>query len=286
MQQKKRKNIFISVIALGVILILGFFSFGGRQLFAKKATTPTVKIGVMAGTKKEDEVWHLVQQIAKQKYHVNIELVKFTDYSQPNKALTDGAIDLNAYQHYAGLTAWNKVYHSDIVAIGDTILMPISLYSQKYSKVRQIPNGATITVPNDASNESRALLLLKNAGLITLKPSKATYTIADITTNPKNLKIKELDASQTAHSISDVAAAVVNTDYALAAKLSDRQAIFTEPINADSKQWVNFIAANKKDKHKAAYQAVVKAYQSQAVKQLLKKLYGNKVIAAWDLAFK
>lgn len=287
MKTKKRRNLIISIIAVVAIFVLGFFSFGGSNLLSgQKANAKTVKVGIMAGTSKDDKVWALVKKIAKEKYNVTIQYTTFTDYSQPNKALANGSIDLNAFQHYAFLNAWNKANKTDIVAIGNTIITPISLYSTKYKNVSQIPNGATIAVPNDTSNESRALFVLKNAGLIKLKSGKTTVTISDITSNPKNLKIKELDASQTAHSLSDVAAAVINTNYATAANISTKAVIFTEPVNKDSQQWINFIAANKKDKNNQTYQEVVKSFQNSQVKKLIKQLYGNQELAAWDIKLK
>lgn len=287
MRKKKQRNLLISIIALIALFVLGFFSFGGTNLFSKgTAQAKTVKIGIMSGTKKDDQVWNKVAQIAKKHYNITLKFTKFTDYSQPNKALANGSIDLNAFQHYAFLKSWNKANKSDIVSIGNTIITPVSLYSTKYKKVSQIPDGATIAVPNDASNESRALFVLKNAGLIKLKSNKTTVTVKDITSNPKHLKIKELDASQTAHSLSNVAAAIINTNYALAAKISTSKIIYTEPINKDSEQWINLIAANKKDRNNKTYKQVVKAYQSKAVKQLIKKLYGNQEVAAWDIKLK
>lgn len=287
MRKKKQRNLLISIIALIALFVLGFFSFGGTNLFSKgTAQAKTVKIGIMSGTKKDDQVWNKVAQIAKKRYNITLKFTKFTDYSQPNKALANGSIDLNAFQHYAFLKSWNKANKSDIVSIGNTIITPVSLYSTKYKKVSQIPDGATIAVPNDASNESRALFVLKNAGLIKLKSNKTTVTVKDITSNPKHLKIKELDASQTAHSLSNVAAAIINTNYALAAKISTSKIIYTEPINKDSEQWINLIAANKKDRNNKTYKQVVKAYQSKAVKQLIKKLYGNQEVAAWDIKLK
>ncbi|KRM90290.1 MetQ/NlpA family ABC transporter substrate-binding protein [Liquorilactobacillus cacaonum] len=279
----KKKNIIIWAIVVVVIAIVGYFSFGGGQ---KKSTNKTVTIGIMAGVKQDDAIWKEVSKTAKSKYNITLKFKKFTDYTQPNKALSNGDVDLNAFQHYAFLNAWNKANKTSIVAIGKTVITPIRLYSDKVKKVKDIPDGATISVPNDATNESRALFLLKNAGLITLKKNTSLATVKSIAKNPKHLQIKELDASQTARSLSDVTAAVINTNYAQAAKINYKSAIYVEPVNKDSEQWINIIAANKKDKNKQEYKDVVKAYETAKTKQTIKKQYGTAEIAAWDIKLK
>ena len=278
----KKKNIIIGIIVVLVIGVAGYFSFGGHKTTQSK----TVTIGIMSGVKQDDKIWKSVSKTVKSKYNITLKFKKFTDYTQPNKALADGDIDLNAFQHYAFLKSWNKSNNTNIVAIGKTFITPIRLYSKTVKKVKDIPNGAVIAIPNDATNESRALYLLKNAGLITLKKGTELATVKSIKSNPKNLQIKELDASQTARSLSDVTAAVINTNYAQAAKINYKTAIYVEPVNKDSKQWINIIAANKKDKNKQAYKDVVKAYQTAKTKQLIKKEYGTAEIPAWDIKLK
>ena len=201
--------------------------------------------------------------------------------------MQEGEIDLNSFQHKAFLNAWNKANKGTLVPIGNTVIAPIRLYSYKYKNINELPKNATIAVPNDASNESRALYVLKNAGLISFKKGTGKLaTIADIEKNPKNLTIKELGAEQTARSLNDVDAAVVNNTYAIPAKLGDKQTIYTEPLNKDSEQWINVIVANKKDKNNEAYKAVVKSYQTDAVKKLIHKAYGNSEVTAWNLKLK
>ena len=283
MKKKRQKRLIIWGLVALVIIIAGYFSFGRSQ----QQSSQTVTVGIMTPTSTDQKIWDQVKKTAKKKYGITIKYKTFTDYTQPNKALANGSVDLNAFQHYAFLKSWNKANKGSLVAIGKTYITPIHLYSSKYSSLKDIPDGATIAVPNDASNESRALFLLKNAGLITLKKSAGSLaTIVDIKSNPHNLKIKELSAEQTARSLDDVAAAVVNTNYATAAKLKDSEILYTEPVNQDSKQWINIIVANKKDKNKQVYKDVVKSFQTTEVKQLIKKYYGDKELAAWDLKLK
>ncbi|WP_302757582.1 MetQ/NlpA family ABC transporter substrate-binding protein [Ligilactobacillus salivarius] len=279
----RRKGLLGFIVVIIVIAVAAFFTFGHKKTEAKK----TVTVGVVGQTNQDEKIWNQVKKTAKEKYGVTVKIKNFTDYNQPNKALQNGEIDLNSFQHKAFLNAWNKANKGTLVPIGNTVIAPIRLYSYKYKNINELPKNATIAVPNDASNESRALYVLKNAGLISFKKGTGKLaTIADIDKNPKDLKIKELGAEQTARSLNDVDAAVVNNTYAIPAKLGDKQTIYTEPLNKDSEQWINVIVANKKDKDNEAYKAVVKSYQTDAVKKLIHKAYGNSEVTAWNLKLK
>lgn len=279
----RRKGLLGFIAVIIVIAVAAFFTFGHKKTEAKK----TVTVGVVGQTNQDEKIWNQVKKTAKEKYGVTVKVKSFTDYNQPNKALQEGEIDLNIFQHKAFLNAWNKANKGTLVPIGNTVIAPIRLYSYKYKNINELPKNATIAVPNDASNESRALYVLKNAGLISFKKGTGKLaTIADIEKNPKNLTIKELGAEQTARSLNDVDAAVVNNTYAIPAKLGDKQTIYTEPLNKDSEQWINVIVANKKDKDNEAYKAVVKSYQTDAVKKLIHKAYGNSEVTAWNLKLK
>lgn len=282
MNKRKKKTLIWVVVAL-VVVIAGIFSFGN---FGKQKEQ-TVTVGVVSPSKQDEVVWNQVKKTAKSKYNVDIKLKTFTDYNQPNKALQSGSIDLNAFQHKAFLDAWNKANKGSLVSIGKTFITPIHLYSNNYKSVKSLPDGATIAVPNDASNESRALYVLQSAGLITLKKNTgALATINSIAKNPKNLKIKEVTADQAARTLDSVDAAVVNTNYAVAAKISTKKSIFTEPVNKDSAQWINLIAARKKDRNKEAYKDVVKAYQTEKVKKIINEQYKGLEKPAWDIKLK
>jgi D-methionine transport system substrate-binding protein len=281
------KKYIIGGVAAVALAGAAYFSFGGANNTSGESTDKTVTVGIMSGSKEDDQIWNVISQNAKDDYGVTIEFKKFTDYSQPNKALADGEVDVNAFQHYAFLNDWNKANDTDLVAIGDTQISPIRLYSQQVTSVDDIQDGATIVVPNDTTNETRALYVLKNAGLIDLDSGLTTATIKDIKGNDKNLKIKEVDAAQTARSLGDVAAAVINGNYAATAGLTKDDAIFTEPVNKDSQRWINIIAARNEDKDKQVLKDLVKAYQQDNVKEAIKEAYpdGNS-IPAWDIELK
>ena len=268
---------WFGITALAAAAVIGLAACGSGN---KSDDAKTVKIGVMTKSDSEEKRWDKIQELLK-KDNIKLEFTEFTDYSQPNKAVADGAVDINAFQHYYFLNNWNKENNQDLVAAAETYIAPIRLYSgtkdgkNKYTKVDQIPNGAEIAVPNDATNESRALNLLQSAGLIKLdKSGNELATVANIKENPKKLKITELDASQTARSLTSVDAAVVNNTFVTEAKLDYKNALFIEPKDKNSKQWFNIIAA-KKDWEKSskadAIKKIIKAYHTNEVKKVVEE---------------
>ncbi|QZN93291.1 MetQ/NlpA family ABC transporter substrate-binding protein [Limosilactobacillus panis] len=281
MKRRKKRNAIIWAVVVVLILIAGYFSFVRPHQQAAK----TVTVGIMASSKADDKIWNSVAKTAKDKYGVTVKFRRFTDYNQPNKALQNGDVDLNAFQHKLFLKSWNKAHHTDIVSDGDTFITPIRVYSNKYKSIKDLPDGATIAVPNDATNESRALYALKNAGLFKFKKGTDLASASSIIDNKKDIKVKEIAADQTARTLDDVDAAVVNTNYAQAAGLNYKKAIFVEPLNKDSAQWVNIIAVKKQNKNNKAYKDVVKAYQTKETKHLINKYYGSSELTAWDRDF-
>ncbi|CAK8054611.1 MetQ/NlpA family ABC transporter substrate-binding protein [Eupransor demetentiae] len=274
----RKSKINLGIFAL-VMIVAAYFSFFNHP----QSNNKTVTIGVMAGDKNEDQIWAQTIKTAKEKYGITLKTVKFNDYSQPNKALANHDIDLNAFQNYPFLENWNKANHGDIVSIGDTWTTPLRLYSNKYQNKDDFSDGDQIAIPNDVTNENRALHLLAAAGLIKLKDTNKATT-KDITDNPKNLVIKPVDASQTPTSLSDAsfAGAVINTNFAKSAKIDFNSAIYVEGLNKDTTQFFNFIAANKKDKDNENYKKVVKALQTEKTKELVNKYYKGAEITVWD----
>ena len=239
-----------------------------------------VKVGTMAKSDSEEARWNKIEELLKDK-HVTIKYTEFTDYSQPNKALANGEIDVNAFQHYNFLNEWNKKHNTDLVGIAETYITAFRLYSgtkdgnNKYTDVKELPDQATIVIPNDTVNESRALYLLQSAGLITLGVSGDTFaSLDDITQNKKQLKIVEVDAAQTARQLQSADAAVINNDFVVEAGIDPSKAIFIEPKGDNAKQWYNLIVAKKdwkKAKNADAIQKVVDAYHTDEVKKVIKE---------------
>ena len=236
----------------------------------------TLTVGTIAGP--ETELVDVAQKVALERYGVTVKIVEFSDYNLPNEALMDGTLDVNVYQHLPYLQAATAAhgYHFDV--IGKTFVYPTGLYSTKIKSLKNIPDHALIALPNDPSNEARALLLLQKAGLITLK-STQTMTISDIATNPKNLRFKELDAAQLPRVLTDVDAAVINTTFAIPAGLTPtRDALFIE--NKDS-PYANIIVIRHGSVKKAQLDLFVKALNSKEVKDKAHALFGDAAIVAW-----
>ena len=254
-------------------------------------STNTLKVGIMTQTDATEQLWDKVSENAA-KEGITLEFVEFTDYSQPNKALANGEIDVNAFQHYNFLNNWNTENNGDLVAAADTLISPLRIFSGldgdkvKYTDISELPDGAVVSVPNDVTNESRALYLLQAAGLIKLDVSgEELATITNIVENPKNLDIKELDASQTAATRTSVDAAIINNNYAVDAGVDYATVLFKEEITAESKQWVNVIAAQKdwESSDKAdAINILIKAYQTDEVAQIISDASNGVDVPAWE----
>ncbi|MFS8044433.1 MetQ/NlpA family ABC transporter substrate-binding protein [Rhizobium sp. BR 314] len=255
---------------LAVILASAVAAFGLTATATKSvAADKTIKVGIMSG--EDEDVWRAVVAEAAKK-GLKVEPVVFNDYTQPNEALERGEIDANAFQHKPYLDNQVKQHGYHIVVAGYTGIWPIGLYTKKYKAVAELPKGAVIGVPNDPSNEGRALLVLQHEGVIKLKdPKNILATAADVAENPKNVEIKELDAGIVGRSIDDLDAAVVNTDWALKAGLSPKDRIAQEQI--DGNPYRNFIAVRQSDESAPWVKTLVAAYQNDIVKAEFDKVY-------------
>ncbi|MGO0063426.1 MetQ/NlpA family ABC transporter substrate-binding protein [Brevibacillus fluminis] len=250
---------------------------GGDANAAKPAAEEKLKLGVMAGA--EEEIWKVAKDVAK-KDGLDLELVTFSDYVQPNKVLEDGQLDANAFQHQPYLDEFNKTNGTHIVKLADTINYPIGVYSQKIKNLSELKDGDVLGLPNDPTNGGRALVLFQSAGLIKLKDGvTTTATVKDIVDNPKHLQFKELDAAFIPKALGDLTAAVINTNYAIENGLSpSKDAIYREPKDSP---WVNIIAVREADKDKPVFQKLVKAFQSEEVKKFVTEKYGDSMVPAW-----
>jgi D-methionine transport system substrate-binding protein len=263
------------------VAILALFSLGlvgcGNQGSNSAATQTEIKVGATAGPHAE-----VVEAAAKEakKQGLNVKVVEFSDYITPDKALADGDIDLNSYQHAPFLENFNKQNHTDLVPIGKTILMRMGIYSNKIHDIKDIPTGAVIAVPNDPTNGGRGLVLLEKAGLIKLKEGVGfKATLNDIAENPKNLQFKEIEAAQLPRSLDDVDAAAITMNYVMSAGLDvKKQGLFLEA--KDEPLAVMVLAARSKDKDNEAYQKFAKVFQSEAVKQFIAEKYKGTIIPA------
>lgn len=274
---KKITKFIIATAAIGLVLAgCGKTSNSEKQ----KEETKTVKLGVVGD---DTRVWDDVAKRLKKK-GIELKLTKFTDYNQPNQALVDGSIDINAFQHQIFLDSYNKQHKTDLVSIGNTVNFPLGIYSTKVKKISELKANAKISIPNDVTNGGRALLLLQSAGLIKVDESKGQLpTVSDIKENKLKLAIQELDASQTARSLQDVDAAIINAGMAIdAGFVPKKDAIYLEPVGKTSKPYVNIIVVRKEDEKNATYQKIVNEYQTDETKKVIEETSKGSSIPAWE----
>ncbi|MBM7505431.1 MetQ/NlpA family ABC transporter substrate-binding protein [Agromyces aurantiacus] len=219
-----------------------------------------VRIGVVG---KSDPQWPAFEEAAAEA-GIEIELVDFADYAQPNPALSEGELDLNQFQHIVYLADYNVSADEDLTPIGATAIYPLGLYSTKVESVDDIQDGDTVAVPDDPSNLARALLVLQSAGLIELKDGGSIFsTVADIDEAKSKVKVTPLEASLTPTSLPDVAAAVINNDFVEDAGLTFADAIAKDdPSDPNALPYVNIFAARAEDKDNATYKKLVEIFQT------------------------
>ncbi|SAK51466.1 lipoprotein YaeC [Caballeronia fortuita] len=243
------------------------------------AANQTVRVGIMSG--EDEDVWRAVAANAA-KHGITVKITTFADYTQPNEALAQHDLDANSFQHKPYLDAQINARHYDIVPVGFTYVQPIGLYSRKWKSVDALPQNAAIGVPNDPSNEGRALLLLQANGVIKLRDNVGLLpTARDIASNPKHVQIKELDAGIVGRAIGDVDAAVVNTDWAIKAGIDiQHERIAQEKV--ESNPYRNFIAVNAKDAQAPWVKTLVESYQQTNVASSILKVYHGATLPAWE----
>jgi D-methionine transport system substrate-binding protein len=257
------------IVLLLLTLIVGSLAACGSSNTSAENGEKHVKIGI---TGSSTPYWDIIKKKAKEK-GIEIELVTFSDYILPNKALANKELDMNSFQHLAFLGPFNVEHNLDIVPIGSTTINPTGLYSNKHENVSQIPNGAKIAVSDDPANLGRGLLLLETAGLIKLKEGVGIYgTLEDIKKNPKNLKIITMVSQQTARALQDVDASLINSGIAGQAGLTPDEAIIhDDPHSKVARPYVNVLAVRPEDKDNKVYKTIAKLYQEPKVIEAVKK---------------
>jgi D-methionine transport system substrate-binding protein len=236
-----------------------------------------LKIGVTAGP--HAQIMEAVKKVA-EKNGLKLQIVEFSDYIQPNAALAAGDLDANSYQHLPYLEDQIKTRGYKFTSAATTITFPMGIYSKKVKSLNELKDGARFGIPNDPTNGGRGLLLLQSKGLIKLKPEAGLKaTPLDVASNPKKLKIVELDAAQLPRSLDDLDAAAVNGNFAESAGLNPiRDAIAMEDAKGP---YANVIAVRTQDKDKPWVAKLVQAYHSPEVKQFIATQFKNSVIASW-----
>ena len=246
-------------------------------LLAGTASAETIKVGVTPGP--HAQILEKVKEVAARD-GLELEILEFSDYVVPNQALNDGDLDANSFQHEPYLDNQIRDRGYKIETVAYTVNFPMGVYSKKYKSFDEVPDGATIAIPNDPTNGGRALFIFADQGIIKVDPDKGlSVGPADITENPKNFNFIELDAAQLPRSLDDTDASAVNSNYALPAGLNPAtDALLREVAKAP---YVNLIAVRSEDKDKEWVARLVSAYQNDEVKAFVEETFKGAVVTAW-----
>lgn len=268
------KKKFLGSLVVASALFLA--ACGGGSNESKEVT-----VGVVG---EINEAWEYVIEELKEKENITVTLQKFTDYATPNTALADGSIDLNSFQTEIFLDEYNKNAGEDLTVIGYTVMAPLGIYSLDVKDVADLPEGAEIGIPNDGSNNGRALNLLQTAGLIEVDPAAGLLpTLNDITANPHNFVFHELDSSLTARSLEDLDASVINSGMAVdAGFIPTEDAIFLEPVSEESAPYYNTIVAHPDNVDNEVFKTIVEYYQTEGTAEVIKESSKGSSIPIWD----
>lgn len=277
----KLRNLFLTAVAAVTLAACG--NQTSKQETAKE-TKPAEHVKVAVVGSAAHEIWDFVADKAK-KENIDLEVVEMNDYVLPNTALEEGSVQLNAFQHRAYLAQWNKDKGSDIKEIGTTFIVPLYYFSTKYKSLKDLPEHAKVLVPKEVAIQGRALVALETEGLITLKDGVGTKaSLADITSNPRNLEIIEAESAQAPRLLQDVDAASINGSMAKDAGLKVEDYIFTDADHLDTipKDRFNIIAANAKDADNPTYKKIVELFQSDDVAKKMNEIGPGQYFPVWN----
>ena len=277
----KLRNLFLTAVAAVTLAACGNQT---SKQESTKETKPAEHVKVAVVGSAAHEIWDFVAEKAK-KENIDLEVVEMNDYVLPNTALEEGSVQLNAFQHRAYLAQWNKDKGSDIKEIGTTFIVPLYYFSTKYKSLKDLPENAKVLVPKEVAIQGRALVALETEGLITLKDGVGTKaSLADITSNPRNLEIIEAESAQAPRLLQDVDAASINGSMAKDAGLKVEDYIFTDAdhLNTIPKDRFNIIAANAKDADNPTYKKIVELFQADDVAKKMNEIGPGQYFPVWN----
>ncbi|MBU1316799.1 MAG: MetQ/NlpA family ABC transporter substrate-binding protein [Alphaproteobacteria bacterium] len=244
---------------------------------AGSAAAETIKVGVTPGP--HAQIMEKVKEVAATK-GLDIEILEFSDYVVPNQALNDGELNANSFQHQPYLDNQVADRGFDLVSVAKNVNFPMGVYSNKVKTLEELEDGATVSIPNDPTNGGRALLVLADKGVISVDEAKGVKVgIADVTENPKNIRIVELDAAQLPRSLDDVDASVINTNYAIEAGLNPKTDSIA--IEGEKAPYVNVIAVRSADKDAPWVKTLVESYQNDEIKAFIADEFKGAVVTGW-----
>lgn len=272
----KLRKFVVSFLACSIALSLAVGLSGcGAQ---KQGPVKEGSIVVGASPSPHAQILEAVsEQLAQKGYQ--LEIKEFTDYIMPNTALEDGELDANFFQHQPYLTDFNEKNGTKLVSAAAIHFEPLGIYVGKTADLADLPEGAQIAVPNDTTNEARALWLLQAQGIIEVdEQAGLEATKQDITSNPKNVEIVEMEAAQLPRALADVDFAVINGNYAVAAEIADQVLVTEDKDSEAAKQYANIVAVREGDEKREDIKALVEALQSDEVKAYIEETFGSTVI--------
>ena len=266
-------------LLLAAVFCVAAFTGCGNSNAETKAADETVKLTVAASPTPHAEILNEAKALLADK-GIELEVIEFTDYVQPNLVVDEGDIDANYFQHTPYLDSFNEEQGTALVSAGSIHYEPLGIYPGKSNDLANIPEGATIVVPNDTTNEARALMLLEVNGIITLKEGAGLKaTKMDIVENPFNVEIVEMEAAQVAKQAPDVDFVVVNGNYALLAEFSIEDALAIEEADSEAaKTYANIIAVREGDETRADIQTLIEVLKSDAIKSYIEATYAGAVL--------
>lgn len=273
---------FFAAITLAATLLLTGCGGGGEQPKADGGNDTKKEVTLKIGATPVPHAEMLEQIKGDLKAEgINLEIVEFNDYVQPNIALNDKELDANFFQHEPYLKDFlNEHKDVKLVNVGGVHVEPMGIYSKKVTKLDELAENATVSIPNDPTNGGRALLLLQKAGLLTLKDgANETATVQDIATNPKSLKIQEVEAAQLPRTLEDVDISIINTNYAMNADLNPmKDALFIEDKTSP---YVNIIAVREGDENRDDIKKLLNALRSDKIKKFIEEKYKGAIVPAF-----
>ena len=283
---KKKKAALIATLALGAVLAFGLAGCGAQSASSDKSagSSDDKTITVAATPSPHAEILNDAVKPLLEKEGYTLEVKEFTDYVQPNTVTEEGEVDANYFQHITYLNNFNEEKGTHLVSVADVHYEPFGLYPGKTKSRDALADGATVAVPNDATNEARALQLLAAQGLIELKEDAGlNATPNDITSNPKNLQFKELEAAMLPQTASEVDLSVINSNFAMEGGMNPAtDSLASEDADSEAAQtFANIIAVKEGHENDPAIQALVKALQSDKVKEYIEKTYSGAVVAVF-----
>lgn len=272
-------------LILALTMAVGLAACGSAEAPAEETTEGTetgeaVTLRIAATSTPHAEILQQVVDVLAEQ-NITLEITEYSDYVVPNTAVEEGDMDANYFQHTPYMDQFNEENGTHLVSVAKIHYEPMGIYPGMTASLEELPDGATIAVPNDVTNEARALLLLADLGIIEIDESAGlSATTNDITSNPKNIQFKELEAAMLPQTVAEVDLSIINSNYALQGGLNPAtDALASEDPESDAAQtYANIIAVKEGNENNEAILALVKALQSDAVREYINETYSGAVV--------